>query len=118
MKKQVSLVGLILVFVTSIGWAHPPVNSTSPDHNAVLNKVPANVTMTFAAPARVMKIVIVRTNGDTVQETRVEVPTRDMVTEIELTPEMEGVGTYTIQWRALGDDGHVLDGEWTFEVVE
>lgn len=26
-------------------------------------------------------------------------------------------GSYTARWRTAGDDGHVLTGEWTFEVA-
>jgi methionine-rich copper-binding protein CopC len=28
-----------------------------------------------------------------------------------------GPGTYVVQWRCIADDGHVMRGDFTFEVV-
>lgn len=118
MKRAISLTAFVLAATTSIGWAHSPVKTTSPSHNAVLTEVPTSLVMTFAAPARVMKVVMIHANEQGEQEARVEIPTRDKITEIELTPEFMGAGLYTIQWRALSDDGHALNGEWNFQVAE
>lgn len=118
MKKQLGLIALLIGASASFGWAHSPVKTTSPVNNATLTEVPTSLVMTFAAPARVMKVTMIRTNAQGEQEARVDIPTRDKITEIELTPEFMGAGSYTVQWRALGEDGHALNGEWKFQVAE
>lgn len=118
MKIQISLTAFALAAMTSIGWAHSPVKTTSPANNAVLAEVPTSLVMTFAAPARVMKVMMIHANEQGAQEARVDIPTREKIMQIELTPEFMGAGDYTVQWRALSEDGHALNGEWTFQVAE
>lgn len=118
MQKSTLIASIIalLVFSTS-ALAHSPVKETSPPDEAVLTSVPEMLHLTFAAPARVMKVTMTHTKAENVHETRIEIPTRDMVEEMHLTPEFMGAGTYLVQWRALGEDGHVLTGEFGFEVT-
>lgn len=108
---------LLSLAVTGSALAHSPVKETSPANEAVLEAVPDMLHMTFAAPARVMKVTMTHSKGDATHESRLEIPTRDTVEEIHLTPEFMGSGNYLVEWRALGGDGHVLKGTFSFQVT-
>ena len=94
-----------------------PMKSTSPANEAELNAVPEMLHLNFAKPARVLKVVMTHSANDESHEVRLELPTKDAVQEMHLTPEFEGAGTYKIEWRALGLDGHVIKGDFTFDVA-
>jgi methionine-rich copper-binding protein CopC len=117
MKKSLLALFLIPALLSGAALAHSPVKATSPANDAVLEAAPEAVTMTFAAPARVMKVSVTHTTKDGSEERKVQVPTRDMLTEIELEPEFSGPGNYKVNWRALGEDGHVLKGSFAFEIA-
>lgn len=50
--------------------------------------------------------------GEVVQD-----PENGMVFSVEIHGELSP-GTYTVTWRALGDDGHVVRGEYQFTVSD
>lgn len=108
---------LTTLMIATTAFAHSPVKETSPANGAVLETVPEMLHMTFAAPARVMKVTMTHSKNDASHESRLEIPTRDMVEEIHLTPEFMGSGNYLVEWRALGEDGHVLKGTFSFDVA-
>ncbi|KPB02677.1 hypothetical protein SU32_02790 [Ahrensia marina] len=72
--------------------------------------------MNFKSPARILKVVMTHSLDGTSRETRLDLPTRKAIKKIEFTPEFMGAGEYKIEWRALGTDGHVIKGDFSFEV--
>lgn len=114
--RTIFTLGLIATIWAGTALAHSPVKTTSPSNEEVLTSEPEMLHMIFAAPARVMKVVMIHSTADASHETRLEIPSRDFVTELHLTPEFSGAGDYAVQWRALGEDGHVLKGEFSFEI--
>lgn len=115
--KSIILPGLAILFSTSVVLAHSPMKSTSPENQAKLGAVPEILHLKFAKPSRVLKIVMTHYADDAVHEERLELPTKKAVEDMQLTPEFKGSGTYKIEWRALGEDGHVIKGDFTFDVA-
>ncbi|KPB00641.1 copper resistance CopC family protein [Ahrensia marina] len=115
--KTILLGGLTVLFSTFASLAHSPMKSTSPENEAMLDAEPEMLHLNFAKPARVLKVVMTHSTADASHETRVEIPTKDAVEEMHLTPEFMGEGTYKVEWRALGEDGHVIKGDFTFDVA-
>lgn len=76
--------------------------------------MPTEVVMVFKGNTRLTRVVI--THGDTY---RMDV---DLGNQIAFTREFVlplqdmGAGTYVVKWRALGSDGHALDGLLSFTV--
>lgn len=116
--KAIILALATIVSTTNFSLAHSPMKSTSPANEEQLAAVPDMLHLTFAKPARVLKVVMIHSTADASHETRVKLPTKDAVEEMRLTPEFMGAGNYKIEWRALGEDGHVIKGEFTFEVTD
>lgn len=116
--RTIAMASLAVFLSTTFSIAHSPMKSTSPANDAKLDAVPEMLNMIFAKPARVLKIVMTHSIDDAVHEERLELPTKDAVNEMRLTPEFMGAGNYKVEWRALGEDGHVLKGDFSFDVVE
>lgn len=112
------LIALIAFFsIASAALAHSPLKSTSPAANEILTKVPEQVNLVFAKPARVTKVTLTHTNGDANHTDRLKLPSKKFITEMALMPEFRGAGEYKINWRALGEDGHALKGSFSFTVT-
>ena len=104
-----------LSLLATAAVAHSPVESTRPSDGATLASAPEELLVTFARPARVVKMVMTHTGAGGASETRLELP-KAFVTDLRLTPELPGTGDYEVLWRAMGEDGHVLEGTFAFEV--
>jgi len=110
---SILLAGLGLFGPISSASAHTDLVSTSPAADSDVNASQATISLTFAEPTLVdgAAIVIVDSTGATLDT---PAPTLDGSTlsipwPMELTP-----GQVTVQWRATGDDGHVLSGDFRF----
>jgi len=107
------LAGLGLFGPISSASAHTDLVSTSPAADSDVNASQATISLTFAEPTLVdgAAIIVKNSNGDILDS---PAPTLDGSTlsipwPMDLTP-----GQVTIEWRATGDDGHVLSGDFGF----
>ena len=112
MKIIITIV-LTLVLVSGAS-AHSKVNTTTPPNHADLTDAPAQIEFDFAKNIRLTKVTVthdagqavpIDLGGQTTFEQAFTLPLRD-----------RGAGTYLVQWRGLGMDGHAVQGEFTFEV--
>ncbi|MFN3225817.1 MAG: copper resistance protein CopC [Hyphomicrobiales bacterium] len=116
MKKSLS--GLVtLMLMAAPAYAHTEMGMTEPANGAVLDAVPDALDLRFMAPARLMKVEMIHSNGDTAHTVAIDIPTREMVESIRLVPDFMGAGAYDVQWRALSVDGHVINDSFSFTVV-
>lgn len=110
---SVLLVGLGTLLPMTAANAHTDlVNTTPVSDSDVLASEPV-ISLTFAEPVLVdgAAIVVLNSAGDTLDT---PTPTLAGATisipwPVDLTP-----GQVTVQWRATGQDGHVLTGEFGF----
>ena len=111
--SSVLLVGLGTLLPMTAANAHTDLVNTTPVADSdVLASEPV-ISLTFAEPVLVdgAAIVVLNSAGDTLDT---PTPTLDGATisipwPVDLTP-----GQVTVQWRATGQDGHVLTGEFGF----
>jgi methionine-rich copper-binding protein CopC len=106
-------VGLLLI--PALGLGHASLVRSSPARRAVLLRAPERVQLWFnerLEPAY-SRVGVVDAGGQTVDlgDVRVgpEDPTRLSVGLRRLTP-----GTYTVRFRVLSVDGHVVENEFPF----
>ena len=94
--------------------AHSQATATDPGDGAVLAEAPGEVALSFTNSIRLTRIELTHMDQSPVAldlgdqqnfETRFVVPIVD-----------RGTGTYTISWRGLSGDGHVMRGEFSFRV--
>jgi len=110
---SVLLVGLGTLLPMTAANAHTDLVNTTPVADSdVLASEPV-ISLTFAEPVLVdgAAIVVLNSAGDTLDTPTptLEGATISIPWPVDLTP-----GQVTVQWRATGQDGHVLTGEFGF----
>ncbi|MFD0917569.1 copper resistance protein CopC [Pseudahrensia aquimaris] len=110
---------IVLALLLPIGaFAHSPLKATFPADNSEMKTQPDKLTLEFGKPARLTKIVLTHALGEANHADRLELPSRSFQKLFELTPQFRGKGDYKVEWRALSDDGHPLNGAFSFSVSE
>lgn len=107
------LAGLGLFAPISSASAHTDLVSTSPTADSDVNAAQETISITFAEPTLVdgAAIVVVDSMGATLDT---PAPTQDGASLSIPWPAGLTPGLVTVQWRATGDDGHVLTGDFGF----
>ena len=107
------LAGLGLFGPISPASAHTDVVSTSPADGSDVNASQESISLTFAEPplADGAAIVVMDSTGTILDS---PAPTLDGATISIPWPADLMPGKATVQWRATGQDGHVLSGEFVF----
>jgi len=126
MFKNFFLAILLLLPMTAI--AHSPLASSSPQNGEKLDMQPAEIIMVFKSPAKLIKVDLEKSadkqrksllgglfgtdDGEPVllgTSFLLKLGKRHVIP----LPTLE-MGNYTVSWRAIGEDGHVIKGELTF----
>lgn len=117
--KHLLLVAALLTPLAGPALAHSPVNSSNPADGASLQAVPETLTLMLAEPGRFMKVEVTHTtvDGSASHMMELEIPSRDMTDRMEFSGPDMGAGSYHVEWRVLGEDGHGMDGTVTYTVT-
>lgn len=116
--KRLAFATAIALSLPLTALAHSPLKSTYPADKAVMKTLPDRLALEFGKPARLTKITLTHTLGDTSQADRLDLPSKQFETQFTFTPNFRGDGDYTVEWRALSNDGHPLKGAFSFSVSE
>ncbi|WP_170410285.1 copper resistance CopC family protein [Ruegeria atlantica] len=111
--KKLTTFALISMLASS-AFAHSSVDTTTPEDGATVAEVPSEISFNFADDIRLTKVNMIHQEAHTV--------TLDLGDQTSfgrafaLPLQSMGEGTYRIEWRGLGADGHAMQGEFTFTV--
>jgi len=105
---------LLFFALGTVVFGHSKVNLTVPENEAILSAAPEIVELRFANKIRMIKIEMTHLEHPTVQLDLGD--QKSFATEFEVPMIQMGGGEYVIQWRGLGIDGHVMNGEFMFVV--
>ena len=116
-----ALLGAVLLLVTpQAAWAHAELVSSSPGYGDRLPTPPAELRLVFSGSMNLTgaRFTLQRRNGEmqALAQPRLATPDRRVVS-IPL-PSGLADGGYTLVWFFLGNDGHLMGGEVSFEVGE
>ena len=121
----------ILLVLPLAANAHSPLASSSPQNGETLDVPPTEIFMTFKLPTKLIKVDLTKQSdkqgknllgrlfgggddGESVPLGTSFLMTIDKRQAIPL-PALED-GSYSLAWRAMGEDGHVVKGELTFNI--
>ena len=120
----------ILSVLSLAANAHSPIVSSSPKNGEMLDLPPTEIVMEFKSPAKLIKVDLMKSSdkqgkslldglfggddGESVPLGKSFLMTIDKRQVIRL-PSLEE-GRYTLKWRAMGEDGHVIKGDLTFTI--
>lgn len=103
-----------LFAVPAAGLAHSSLEPGTPRDGETLRAAPEVVRLVFSDPMRITVLKLTGPDGDVpLMRTDGMKP----VTTLEATPSgAMGAGAYEIEWRGMGDDGHVMEGGVDFRI--
>lgn len=111
--KNLALFAL-LVTLSSGALAHSRVDTTTPENGAVIADVPAEVSFNFVNDIRLTRVEMTHAGRHSMQLDLSD--HKSFGRAFTLPLHGMGNGTYSIEWRGLGIDGHAMQGAFTFTV--
>ena len=125
------LISFAIFMMASFSLAHSPLTSMAPQDGSSLTKAPSQLELVFKSPAKLIKFEMIRLSGDSnisVLESLFADYEGDDITldgdflmkvteeHVIALPPLKN-GHYLVIWRALGVDGHVIKGNFSFKVI-
>lgn len=104
---------LAAVAFAGAAMAHTHLKSASPADGATVATSPAEFVLTFGEAARLTALTIQKDGG--AEQKVAPLPTAAGAQFKVPAPKLDN-GHYTLNWRILGDDGHVMSGKVAFTV--
>lgn len=122
---------VILLVLPVTANAHSPLVSSFPQDGETLDKPPTEIVMTFKTPAKLIKVSLKKSSGKQAKSLLsglfgsddgevVSLGTGFLmnIDERHMIPlPLLQSGDYLFAWRALGEDGHVIKGDFTFTIA-
>ncbi len=96
--------------------AHTDLKMTIPNNEAILDEVPETVSIYVVKKIWLTKAEMQHETDDVIELDISKY--KGFEKEFRLPIEPMGTGIYSISWRALGQDGHPIQGEFMFTVME
>ena len=113
--KNILCAGVIAFWATS-ALTHSPLDGTTPTNEAIVSKMPTKVLMDFKGDIRLTRVILTHAGTSVVNMELGEQKT--FTQEFTLPMQDMGPGTYVVEWRGLGADGHALNGTFNFTVKQ
>lgn len=112
MRRALAAVALVCVAVPASAFAHATLTSTAPSFRQELREGPRTIRLHFDQSVHAPLVVQVLDVQGRDQVVRTRVRGHDLVAEVRVPR----TGAYTVRWRAVSADSHVVSGVWTFGV--
>ena len=111
MTRTLAIVGALLLAFAS--YAHTALKTSSPEADTTV-AAPRAITLTFAGDVRLTSVALSDAGG---REKHLDAVPTAVASKFELAIH-EGLtpGKYTVVWRAVGGDTHIISGEFAFTV--
>ena len=114
MKNRVLILSAALLALSGVAQAHTHLEKSMPAENSVVATAPSQLAMHFSEATR-LTAVSVQKDGDK-ESMHVSALPAQASEDVSVPLELLGPGKYTVNWRALGDDNHVMSGTLHFTV--
>jgi copper transport protein len=112
-RRALLLALLVALVAPGTALAHASIESASPSYRERLSSSPTQIVLHFDQTVDVLPgaIRVLDADGHDVAEAAHAI-TRGIVASVPRLPR----GAYTVRWKAVSDDGHVVNGVYTFGV--
>lgn len=124
------LIFLLIILPVSAS-AHSPLASLSPQDGASLDQTPSQIKMVFKSPVKLIKVELLKLTAISNESLLGILFSGGEGSEISLRDDFlmkvaeEHVikvpslisGDYSVAWRAMGQDGHLIKGDFSFTVT-
>jgi copper resistance protein C len=115
MKKILSLLGmLVLVILPNTVFAHTHMTSSTPEEGSTITEPMKEIELTFDTAIESLSTITLTKDGAEVPlEVKAEGETLKGISSSELEN-----GSYTADWKIIGEDGHEMEGTLAFTVKQ
>ena len=114
MKNRVLILSAALLALSGVAQAHTHLEKSTPTDNSVVATAPSQLALHFSEATR-LTAVSVQKDGDK-ESMHVSALPAQASEDVSVPLEPLGPGKYTVSWRAVGDDSHVMSGRLHFSV--
>jgi copper transport protein len=114
MKHHLSLVAVALLAFSGVVQAHATLQKSVPAANSTLTAAPRSVELQFNEAVQVTALTVQA--GDAKPQDVVPLP-KTAASKIVVPLPSLPAGSYTLAWRALSKDNHVMSGKIVFKVT-
>jgi copper resistance protein C len=114
MKILSLLSGLALVAFGVTATAHAHLQKSSPADNSVITTSPSDLVLNFSEAARLTALSIQK-GSESPQKVKPLPTTAAQQISVPLPPLTPG--TYSVNWRVVSDDGHMMSGALHFTLA-
>jgi copper resistance protein C len=113
--KRILLTGAaIALSIVGIAHAHTTLKSAVPANDSVVTQPPSEIKLNFAKAARLTALTIQK-EGDK-EAKNVQALPKEAATALTVPIESLAPGKYTVNWRVMGGDNHLMSGVVRFTV--
>ncbi|QXT39481.1 copper resistance CopC family protein [Gymnodinialimonas ceratoperidinii] len=109
-----TLAAASLVLSSAAAFAHSDDMTTLPADGDVMETAPEEITFSFDDALRMTRVELIRDDADA--EDLDLGDQQSFTTEFAVPLTEVGPGSYLIEWRGLGIDGHPVQGSFSFDV--
>ena len=110
-------IGCLALFSMPSSSAHVEIVSSYPEQFSNVNPIPAEVWITFSGELQTLEDEVLNTL-EVIDSTNLAMNIGDPVIEgakiMTKISEQSAPGVFTVKYRVVGDDGHVIEGDYTF----
>jgi methionine-rich copper-binding protein CopC len=107
----------LLILVATGAFAHTHLVRSDPTDDATLAVAPATVTLVFAEPVTLTAVKVESDGAKPVVRLAVSPLPPNPGAQATLPLPPLAAGRYTLGWRALSDDGHIMSGAIHFTIA-
>jgi methionine-rich copper-binding protein CopC len=111
--KKLLVGGVLAATLAAPAYAHTHLKSAVPADGSTLESAPTQFVLTFTEPARITALSIQKEGA--VEQKISALPTTATAEAKVVAPKLEN-GRYTLNYRVVGADGHVMSGKVSFTV--
>lgn len=113
LKKIILVLFCTLILLPSLVHAHTSLSSSNPAEGQVVTEDLEQIILTFGTPIEVLSTMDLVKDGNVIPLEDIKVENKQLTGTIAKPLEN---GTYIIQWKIVGEDGHPIKGEINFVV--
>jgi copper resistance protein C len=113
LKKIILILFCTLILLPSFVHAHTSLSSSNPAEGQVITEDLEQITLTFGTPIEVLSTMDLVKDGNVIPLEDIKVENKQLLGTIAKPLEN---GSYIIQWKIVGEDGHPIKGDINFVV--
>jgi len=110
--KKLGLASL-LALLPLFAYAHTGLKESTPAADATVGAAPEAIELVFTGPVRLVRLTVKVDGQALVTDFR---PSSEAVAGYSFRPQGMQAGSYTVEWAALGGDGHTVSGSFGFKI--